>query len=81
MTTYGYLPWPPGLANAKDEPFSSEEGFEDGSDECNEEEKEEGDAEDQAEEQTEEDGKEEPWPPSPLKNGHQAMQHNHPICL
>ena len=28
VTTYGYLPWPPGLATAKEEPFSSEEAFE-----------------------------------------------------
>ena len=28
VTTYGYLPWPPGLATAKEEPFSSEEGYE-----------------------------------------------------
>ena len=67
VTTYGYLPWPPGLATAKEEPFSGEEGFEDGSDQCeeDEEEKEEENAEEQPDEdleQTEEDrkNKEEP---------------------
>ena len=63
MTTYGYLPWPPGLANAKEEPFSGEEGFEDGSDQCDDEKKEEADAEEPAaDEQTEEDGKNEEEP-------------------
>ena len=62
MTTYGYLPWPPGLATAKEEPFSGEEGFEDGSDQCeDEEDKEEGNAEEEVEE-TEENGKSEDEP-------------------
>ena len=64
VTTYGYLPWPPGLATAKEEPFSGEEGFEDGSDQCEEEEEEEN-AEEQPDEdleQTEEDEKHEKEP-------------------
>ena len=62
MTTYGYLPWPPGLATAKEEPFSGEEGFEDGGDQCEEKEKEEGNAEEEELEETEEDGKNEEEP-------------------
>ena len=60
VTTYGYLPWPPGLATAKEEPFSSEEGFEDGSNQSdNEEKEEEGNAEEEELEETEENGKNE----------------------
>ena len=62
VTTYGYLPWPPGLATAKEEPFSSEEAFEDGSNQCDEEEKEEGNAEEEELEETEENGKNEEEP-------------------
>ena len=62
MTTYGYLPWPPELATAKEEPFSCEEGFEDGSDQCEEEEKEEGNEEEEELEETEENGKDEEEP-------------------
>ena len=63
MTTYGYLPWPPELATANEEPFSGEEGFEDGSDQCKEEEeKKEGNAEEEEFEETEEDGKNEEEP-------------------
>ena len=77
MTTYGYLPWPPGLATAKEEPFSGEEGFEE------EDDKEEGNAEEQPDEeleQTEEDGKneEEPWPALLIWNGCQAMHTTFP---
>ena len=64
VTTYGYLPWPPGLAAAKEEPFSSgEEGFEDGSDRDDEEDKEEDNAEEldeESEQREEEENKAEP---------------------
>ena len=63
VTTYGYLPWPPGLAAAKEEPFSGEEGLEDGSDLDEEEDKEEDNAEEldeELEEREEEENKAEP---------------------